>query len=534
MRVDRAPSPVSAVKAIVLSSMLVAALAAAGEPPISLAGPLRLWGATGGAAAPNDFALPGDLRLHVGALALGTSEWVTASQLDAAGTPSAAGAQVSPLFRLGLTLSGPAHPGGLNYLVEYEQDLPTGSLAGTLPAGAGMPGGDGLLTELRKAYLQVAYGSALIVRGGVMTSHFGLGLVTNDGAHGWTPGSASFTDPRGGDRVLRGLVATGPHMPLGLVAAVAVDRVLEDDTLLLARQQTRSGSPAPGDDVASQLVGTVSIGRPDEAWAGVFLARRSQTAADGRTLDATIASVSGLGRRQLASGSVLSGGFEGAFITGTTDFAGTPSQPLQQLRQAALALRGGADLGRYGFAFDGLLASGDSNLDDDQQTAFRANPNYELGMVLFHQVLAAQSARASFTAGDPRLVGVPAPGVERLPTRGAISNTVTVFPRAFVRPMQGVEVYGGPLFAWTVTPPVDPFNTNLAGGSLRNALGGDPGKYYGTELDLGARGRFLVGAVKVQVGVEGGVLVPGGALDRADGTPLPLVVGARTMLGLEL
>lgn len=540
-------------KALFLSSMLVsAALAtealAATEPaagaveaaPVPesapaprLDQPVPLFGASTGTAAPVAFLLPGGLRLQLAATLAGTVEGVGATPIDAEGTLSASRPRASPLVRVGLRLSGPVVPGSLSYLAEYEHDLPTGSLTGALPAGPGMPGGGGLTTQLRKASLQLALGNTVIVRGGVMTSHFGLGLVANDGAHGWVPGSARFADPRGGDRVLRGLIATGPHTGLGLVAALAVDRILDDDTLLLARKMS-SAQAAQGDDVARQIVGTVSLGNPAENWAGVFLAHRNQTAGDGRTLAATVASVSGLGRRNLGPGAVLSGGVEGVVITGQTTLPATPTQPLQQVRQAALALRGGLDLTRFGFALDALAASGDSNLDDDQQTAFRADPNYGLGLLLFRQLLAAQSARASFTAGNPALVGVPAAGVERLPTRGAATNTVAVFPRAFVRPLQGVEVYGGPLFAWAAVPPVDPFNTRINGGSLRNALGGRPGKYLGTELDLGVRARFLLVFGELDVGVEGGILLPGGALSSADGTPVSAVPGARAMLALHL
>ena len=509
----------------------VAAPAAVAASP-RLDQPIPLGAAASGAASRYAFALPHGLRLQLAAGLLGTVEEVGASQLDAAGTLSSSHLQLSPLLRVGLRLEGPKAPDSLSYALEYEQDLPTGSVTAALPEGAGMPGGAGLTTELRKAFLQLALGNKVLFRGGVMTSDFGLGLVANDGTHGWEPGSARFADPRGGDRVLRALVATGPHTRFGLVAALAVDKVLHDDTLLLSQEM--GGAPAPADDTARQFVGLLSLGNPAENWAGLFVAQRNQSAADGRTLAATVASLSGLGRHKLASGGTLSGGFEGAFITGETNLPGTPSNPQQQLRQAALALRGGLDLTRFGFAFDALAASGDANLADDQQTAFRANPNYDLGLLLFPQVLAAQSARSSFTAGNPALVGEPAPGVERLPTRGAATNTFTVFPRAFVRPLQGVEVYGGPLFAWSAVPPVDPFNTAIDGGSLRNALGGKPGNYLGTELDLGARARFASSYGELDLGIEGGLLFPGDALNRADGTPLPAVPGARAMLALRL
>ena len=49
-----------------------------------------------------------------------------------------------------------------------------------------------------------------------------------DGAHGWKPGSARFTDPRGGDLVLRGFLGTGPHTGARIVATVAFDKVWDD------------------------------------------------------------------------------------------------------------------------------------------------------------------------------------------------------------------------------------------------------------------------------------------------------------------
>lgn len=494
--------------------------------------PLVLAGTATEYAPRVDFVLFKGLRVQVPVALASRFEQFGATPLDAAGTPSASGAMVSPLARLGVRLTGPDDWGPLTVLAEYEHDLPTGTVAGALPEGQAMPGASALTQQLRRASVRVGYGNTLVAGGGVMTNHFGLGLMANDGAHGWEPGSARFADPRGGDRVLRGFLATGPHAPMGLVAVVALDKVLDDDTLLLAQEQ--GGSGPKGDDSAFQAVGTISVGRPTGNWAGLFAAYRNQRAADGRVLSVAAVSISGTGRRALTGGGVLSGGAEGSLIAGRTTLTATPSQPDQAVRGLALALRGGLDFGRWGLALDAVAASGDQNPDDASQNGFRADPNYELGLILFRQVLAAQSARGAFTAGNPMLVGTPAPGVERVPTQGSVTNTVAVFPRAFVRPMQGLEVYGGPLLAWTAVPLVDPFNTRLSGGSIRNALGAAPGGFLGAEVDLGVRARFLVLGSELSAGVEAGLLLPGDAFRKADRSLPAAVPGGRALLGFRL
>jgi hypothetical protein len=471
------------------------------------------------------------VRVEVPLSLAGRMENVGAFPLDRAGTATGGGSTLSPRARVGLRVTGDDAWAPLTLLAEYEHDLPTGSLGAAPAAGLGMPGSDALATQLRKASLRVGYGDKVIVGGGVMTSHFGLGLLANDGDHGWEPGSARFADPRSGDRVLRGFVATGPHTPLGLVVSLGADRVLDDDSLLLAEEL---GTKAGTGDVATQLIGSATVGRPGRTWAGVYVAHRDQRAADGRTLAVTAVDGSATTRRTASEGAVLSLGAEAAFIAGDTSLTGTPTFPTQAVRQLGVAARGGLDLGTWGADLDGVYASGDRNLDDSSQNAFRVDPNYELGLILFRQVLASQTGRAYAVAGDPQLVGVPAPGLERVPTRGAVTNTLAVFPRLFVRPRQGLEVYGGVLLAWSAVPLVDPFNTRVSGGSVRNALDGRPSGWLGSEYDLGVRLRGLVSGVEVSVGLEAGVFLPGGAFRDANGGTMGPVPGGRGLLGVRL
>jgi hypothetical protein len=491
--------------------------------------PLRAVGQPRSFTRPLAYDLTGVGRAEVAVDLDARIERASRFTLDAAGTQSSGSATVSPRARLALTLRSDAS-WPVAVMAAYEQDLPTGTSTRDLPAGIGMPGDTPYATPLRKAYVRLAYRDAVVAGAGVMTSHFGLGLLANDGAHGWEPGSARFADPRGGDRVLRAFLGTGPLGRAGLVALVAVDEVLEDDALLGASQP----APSTGGDSAKQAVGLVSMGRPGADWAGVYAAYRDQTTSDGRWLHATAFDLSATLRRPVAPSADLFVGTEAAYVVGDTSFAPTPTFTTQQLRQFGAAVRSTLDLGTCGVALDGLYASGDGNPDDSYQTGFRASSNYDFGLILFRQVMAAQSARSPITAANPALVGTAATGLERVPTRGSATDTVAVFPRLFVRPIQGLEVYGGALFAWAPAGLIDPFNSAVAGGTARNALNGSPGSYLGTELDAGVRGRFLFWGTELALGVEGGVLISGSAFQSATGS-LPAAVSAgRVMVGYRL
>ncbi|HIA05074.1 MAG TPA: hypothetical protein EYN66_24790 [Myxococcales bacterium] len=215
---------------------------------------------------------------------------------------------------------------------------------------------------------------------------------------------------------------------------------------------------------------------------------------------------------------------EVAMILGETDLGASPDAEQHQVMQLAGAFRADLNGPLGGVGFTALFASGDNNLGDDKQTGFKADSNFDMGMLLFPYVIAAQTARAPVTAANPDLVGVPAQDRERIPTRGSVTNTWAFFPKAWVRPLDGLELYAGALMALSNVDNADPFNTRLAGGDPRNAVNEDPGSYYGTEFDLGLRYSALLWGTTLQLGVEGAVLLPGSALGLTD-----MIMGGRAM-----
>jgi hypothetical protein len=230
----------------------------------------------------------------------------------------------------------------------------------------------------------------------------------------------------------------------------------------------------------------------------------------------------------------LTAAAELAAIFGTTELAPSVDFETHDVRQLGAAVRVDWDARRWGVVLDGVFASGDQNFDDNEQNAFEADVNFHQGLLLHRYVRGAWSARSAVTAADPTLVGEPAEDLDRLPTGGAVSDVVSLFGRGWVRPADGLEIYGGPLLAWRAAGAADPFNTRLAGGDPRNALDGDPGGYLATELDLGVRWRGVFSGVELVVGAEGGVLLPGPGMRAGEGVSFTTVAGGRGIVSVRM
>ncbi len=446
----------------------------------------------------------------------GRVEGVSGFPLDRFGDSLGARASASPEVRAGAKFFSGLDWAPFALLAETEVDLLTGTAAAEPRVAApGALGTEGLTLQLRKLHVRASLGPQLHIDVGAQTSHFGMGLLANDGAHGWEPGSAVFVDPRRGDRVLRAQLITGPLSDIGIVAAAGVDKALGDDLMLEG-------------DSARQVFGALLVGVGKPASGGAYVVRRHQENVAGRATDVTVADLTAKITAQVP-GATLGLETEWALITGKTDLGATAEHPVHDVLQLGGAARASVDAGAFGSVLDFLYASGDQNSYDGKQNGFQVDPNFGYGLLLFRHVVASQTARASALAGDPQLVGT-AQDVERLATRGSAMNTVALFPRLRVRPAAGLEVYGGPLFAMANVPSTDPFNTRITGGAPRATLGGPAARALGTEVDLGVRYRALFYGQELTLGVEGGALFPGAAFTSVAGARMGAVGGARGML----
>ncbi|MBK8254689.1 MAG: hypothetical protein IPK82_18760 [Polyangiaceae bacterium] len=466
---------------------------------------------------------PGGVALQAYAHLAFRGEGVSSFAVDNTGNTFQTGAVISPQVRLGAQFDTGKVLKYVNLHAEYEHDLPTGYWASDTPVeGIGLPASSPAIDhQLRKAYLRASFDRYLHIGGGFMTNQFGLGLLANDGAQGnWAPGSGRFADNRSGDRVLRGFLGTGPLSDLGFTATFAVDQVQGDDVLL------------PGDS-AYQIIGTASVGYGKPWGAGLFVVQRHQDTEGGARIDATVVDFTARYSRVMP-GYVVSMEGELAVVTGDTTLAPTPEFPVHKLRQIGAALRTTLRTHYFGGVIDLLYFSGDGNPDDQVQSAFKADPNFETGLLLFRYVMAAQTGRSAVTAANLELVGEPAQDLDRLPTRGSPSNAFVLFPRFMYRPVDGLEATAGLLLAWSQAPLFDPLNSRVSGGIITNSLGGKPGSYLGTEIDLGARHRMILGGTELTLGVEGALFLPGDAFVDVEGKTMDPVLGGRALLGFKL
>ena len=325
---------------------------------------------------------------------------------------------------------------------------------------------------------------------GLVTSHWGLGLVANDGAHDPDFGRSDF-----GDRVARVRLATQPlGTDVPLYAALMGDRVLADE---LARQSEG--------DVGYQ--GIVALLWREEAQEfGVYGVHRRQTDDEGRYIRATVADAYARVTRDLAEGWTGQVALEAAAIVGATDV----SRTLEAVDGVSVRSTGGmvrAEAGheRGGGVLKLAWASGDRTSDDDVLADFRFDRDLDVGMVLFDEVMSAIDLAALDAATDPESADQPPEGVEALAQEGAFQKAVAVQPIAELRPTKAVEVKLGAVLAWSTAPIAHPVETFRNGGVPTNHMGrASVGRYLGTELDWSIGTRTPDTTLKPHVSIQGG------------------------------
>lgn len=442
------------------------------------------------------------------AAAVGTATAVDRFATDPSGNLSSGRTVVTGRTRFGLQLDTGKRLGDMALLAEVAGEAGSGTWRGTAAQeGNRLPGFQRGGAEGAAAWLGARWGKLADVRAGLMGSHWGLGLLANDG----NPAQLRdqwFTVPQIGDRVWRAAVTISPFAdgtgPLrGLYLSAAIDKPHHDDLLL------------PGDE-ADQMVAAARLFLNKDEWIGFYYAGRQQTASSGRNIDVHAFDLAADVRHDLgfADGRLQA---EGVLISGTTTLAPTPDFPEHDVLQGAVLLRGSATkTDKWKAELDLGWFSGDSSLDDGTVGNFKADPNLQLGILLFPRIWAWQSGRAHIAASDPDLVGVPADDLDRLATAGSVTSTTVVFPKFGVDVCPGLAVYGGALVALSTSPMVDPKTTRVdGGGEARNYLGNKPdGILLGTELDLGVRIKARLPGLPASVllAAEGAVLLPGGVM----------------------
>jgi hypothetical protein len=403
-------------------------------------------------------------------------------------------------------------------------------------------------SEVHPRWLYLEYDSPIgIFRLGQQGSHWGMGLVANDGDH-----PTLFGDYQRGSLSERLLFAT---TPLGkgspLSVAVAGDVIFQDQTadLVLDHDRAFQGVLALLYRTKPAEVGFYGVIRHQE---------RDHVAVDALTpytdsLTVGVLDVTGKFNTKVPGTSAFAyGQLEAAVILGSTSFLrgayGRATDPTLKRDDELVRSFGAAAMlgatrvtGTGKDAWGDLVAevetgyaSGDADSNDGVSKRFTFDANHRVGLVLFNQVLAWKTARSATIAQDPDLVARAAPGLGFLPSKGGVFGAQYLNPRMIVRPRRWLDLKTGVVIAQTTADLVDPYHQGALG-NIATYDGGDPRRHdLGLELDFGANVRVPVDTTAtVQAGVEGGVLFPGHAFDDVNGGRLANQYLVNLALGIQ-
>jgi hypothetical protein len=346
---------------------------------------------------------------------------------------------------------------------------------------------------------------------GQMSSHWGLGLLANDGRP--QPDRFGFCDL--GDLSDRIIFASRPFASLGGIGSKIIVALGGGIVYLDENASLRLG------DIGAELLFS-TIYKDGELEIGTYIAGRLQEDADDAKLNvAAIDLFASWDKGEGISGPVLA--TEMTFITGKTD------RIIQADRLEGLDVSTFGAVARAGWRFTswGLLpqlelgyASGDANTDDNTVTAFSFDPDYKVGLVLFDVVMRQMSAMAAEESADPDRVGTPLPGTDMLATRGRVSGALYLHPTIRIKPIEQLTLLVGGLFAWSTVSFAQSYQTFNNGGVPTNAYGlSNAGRNLGMELDIGADwDQKIWNELNFVTGIQAGWFFPGSAFDRPDGT----------------
>jgi len=409
------------------------------------------------------------------------------------------------------------------YRIATEWDLMTGQLAGDVwnqgPLDARHRDVHGAITPMGFVPRRATFGArsaSVDFEVGLTTSHWGLGMLANDGNHDPFFGRNDL-----GDRVVRVRVTGRPLYGVEgdpdpnrnkLNVSGLVDLVVADDFGAIADRQLA-------------VQGTFSFlwHDPGHCSHGVYIVYRHQREPDdqGKTnafvLDAYTDTTT-----PLPFGSIR-------FALETAVLAGSTSRTLTYNATDEMAI---ASIGTTGLVTLGVLddhlkihlrggwASGDGNSDDANSQSFSFDREFDVGMVLFDQVLGSMRANSWYLLTDPERSGTPPRGIDGLVNEGAAGSTVFLQPVLQGTPLPFLDIKGGVLAAWSAGDFKHPFYTFRAGGSARNQHNVAPaGRLLGVELDWALKfGGPLpfkgdtAPDLALELLVQGGHLFVGGAL----------------------
>jgi hypothetical protein len=176
----------------------------------------------------------------------------------------------------------------------------------------------------------------------------------------------------------------------------------------------------------------------------------------------------------------IRGKSSGLALPGTYDPSSKLDNPLEkQVNIWGWVARGGYIKPAYQGIFEAGFSSGDANVADGELTGRSLHPDYNVGLLLYEEVLSRVTSRTWTSGATP------------LWSQGGVWNSTYIFPNATIRPTEGLELTGAYLLAW----PHEPDGARIRCGAgddvaCEQPYDGELAKEIGWEADFSAKYKF--------------------------------------------
>jgi hypothetical protein len=376
-----------------------------------------------------------------------------------------------------------------------------------------------------------------LIKAGQMTSHFGLGLIANDGVE---RESDLFNLKTKGDLVWRFLFAT---KPLAVFSKEEKNSFADNFYLALGADAVFRDENARffDGDRAYEFLGSIFY-RKEETEIGTYGVYRTQKDNEKTNLKVYAFDVFARGEEEFNNGEILvHAAGEGAMIRGiTTRMYPTTHPGTMDIFSFGFAGEIGMKMKKTFLDFTILsgLATGDANTDDDTIYRFRFDPDYRAGMILFDHYLPAMLSQAVKRAKNPEIMGYPPEGIDELSGVPGVENTLYLMPRFIFGEYQGFTAGLQVLFAWSAEKIADPYFSFRAGGEPHNYLGAKTTSYFlGEEFDLSFKYKVNLlkskdNSLDFMIQADGGIFFPGSAFRKENGKNSDAVSLARARISV--
>lgn len=344
----------------------------------------------------------------------------------------------------------------------------------------------------------------VVLEGGLIPANdWGLGLVANSGTE-----DTLFGRVDGGDRVMRLRVTSAPitkgDTRLPLFLSLGFDHVIEDDTARLREGQ-----------IAYHLLASLVYRNTGGRELGLFYTYRTQQEPDGAprptqvsVFDAYVKWPIPLG----ASGWILELANEDVLIQGRTERTLAYADPSKtDVLSGAIAIEATVKhpTGLLLAHLKGGYTSGTGDPDSGDLHDFTADRNFNVGLVLFDELMGGIEAGTYALLQDRAFTGGPPPGADGIVTEGSVRRAAWLWPSVELHPLGWFDVRAGYLAAWSTGPIAQPFYTTRNGGTPTNHLDQPTdGRFLGHEVQWGlgfGRGAKVADwPLRPQLWVEGG------------------------------